>query len=78
MTIDVAMMSLLKSPTESVILIVAGVASSLVAVLNQHFQWRKGWFSGDKPAPTLVSRLMFGAVGLLFVVVGVRDLWFSN
>jgi hypothetical protein len=40
--------------------IVLECAAEMVAVLNKHFYWRKGWKSGDKEVPKWVDRLLFG------------------
>lgn len=62
------------SETKAVCLIVVGCALAIVAVLNQHFYWRKGWFSGEIEAPRWAGRLAFGFVGALCILVGITHL----
>ena len=62
------------TPFEDVCLIVAGCAMGMVAALNKHFYWRKGWFSGDKEAPRWAGRLLFGVLGAVFIVLGIARL----
>jgi uncharacterized membrane protein len=66
------------SPTKSAVAIIVGIVSLIVAFVNQNFYWRKGAFSGDKPMPRWLVRLMFGVSGLLFMMIGIRDLWRWN
>jgi hypothetical protein len=78
MTAAAFFLSTSNSPVEAGIAIVAGVASLAIAFLNPRFYWRKGWMSGDKPAPRWAGGLLFGIFGVLAIAVGVRDLWFRN
>lgn len=64
------------SPTSSLIAVVVGVGCELIAVLNDHFYWGRGY--GGRPAPTWVGRLMFGFVGFVFIVIGMRGLFFTD
>ena len=58
--------------TAAVVSIIAGGASVVVAFVNRRFYWRKGWMSGDKAAPRWVGRLLFGLIGALLILVGIR------
>jgi len=52
--------------------ILAGCIAVIVGLMNKHFYWTKGWFSGDKEAPRWAGRLLFVVVGTLLILLGLR------
>jgi hypothetical protein len=66
------------SPTKCAIAIVLGVACELMAVFNNRFYWARGKFGQGRPMPRWAGRLLFGLVGLLFILVGIRDFYLTN
>jgi hypothetical protein len=59
---------------EAVILLFMGIISLGIAIFNRKFFWRKGWFSGDQPAPRWVGAVIFGLVGIAFILVSLTYL----
>ena len=56
-----------------------GIAGILIGCMTKTFYYIKGRFgSSDEPAPTWFGRLIFIGVGVLFVVMGLRHLFFSE
>lgn len=48
--------------------IVTGLAAIVLAVFNKHFYWRHS----IKEAPRWAGRLLFGIIGVLFILAGAR------
>ena len=62
-------------PTQAAVFTIAGLGMIAIAVFNKKFYWSKGRVSAGKPAPLWVGRLMFGAIGLLFLSAGAYNLF---
>lgn len=63
------------SPTEAGLIAIVGVVCLAIACFNRQFYWAKLYGGGgNRPAPRWIGRLMFGGIGLLFVVLGIRGL----
>lgn len=59
---------------KSILSILLGLGSIAIAVFNRGFYWRKGWFSGEKPAPRWVGQSMFGLLGAALIIYGLAHL----
>ena len=59
---------------KSILSILVGLGSITIAVFNRDFYWRKGWFSGEKPAPRWAGQSLFGLVGAALIVYGFAHL----
>ncbi|HEY6371895.1 MAG TPA: hypothetical protein VIX37_15055 [Candidatus Sulfotelmatobacter sp.] len=62
------------SPAKAGLVIICGCALVSIAIANKHFYWSRGWLIGDKEALRWSGGLLFGFVGVLIIVDGVRDL----
>ncbi len=61
------------------LVLMIGIASILIGCMSKTFYYIKGRTrSSDEPAPTWIGRSIFIGVGLLFVVMGLRHLFFSE
>jgi len=66
--------------TKAIIALVAGMASLIFAFFCKRFYYAKGvnGVTLGRPAPRWFGRLLFGVIGVVFVVVGINYLVYSN
>jgi hypothetical protein len=67
----------MQSTASAIVAIGVGCIMGMIALRAKHFYWRKGWNSGDKEAPRWVGRLLFGVIGGLFLLFGLRHILFG-
>lgn len=60
------------SQSDAVLMIVIGCAAEAVAIWNKQFEWGSPGMTGHKQAPRWLGRLMFGTIGALFILLGIR------
>lgn len=60
--------------TKSILFLILGLGSIALAFGNGEFYWLKGWFAGEKPAPRWAGRLLFGVIGVVFLLFGLARL----
>lgn len=61
------------SESDALLVIIVGCIAEAIAILNKRFYWATPYsMRGDKKAPRWAGRLLFGIVGTLFLLIGIR------
>jgi hypothetical protein len=59
------------SDWQSFFFVMLGVGGCVLAAVGKEFYWVRGWSgTSDKRAPTWFGRLLFGVIGVVFILAG--------
>ena len=60
------------SESDAVLMIIVGCAAEAIAIWNKQFEWGSVWMTRHRKAPRWAGCLLFGIVGALFILLGMR------